>query len=75
MSYIGTVSGNRLRRRGRREWVVATLLLLPDSLPSAESQKNKAVCVGLIPSSRPIRLHGGKEKAKLGVAASYKKHR
>lgn len=52
LSYIGIVSGNRLRRRGRRQWVTATLLLLPALLPSTEVQKNGAARVGLIPSSR-----------------------
>lgn len=62
LSYIAIVSGNRLRRRGRRQWVTATLSALP---PSAEAQRNRKARVGLAPSSRLIKLHVGKEKAKL----------
>jgi len=64
LSYIGTVSGNRLRR-GRRRWVTATLLLLPALLPSAKAQKHGAAHVGLASSSGLVKLHVGKEKAKL----------
>lgn len=64
LSYIGTVSENRLRRRGKRQWVTATLLL-PASLPSAEAQKNGSARADLVPSSRLIKLHVGKGKAKL----------
>lgn len=69
LSYIGIVSGNRLRRRGRRQWVTATLLLLPASLPSAEAQKNGAARVSLAPSSRLVKLHVGKENVKLCCGA------
>lgn len=83
LSYIGIVSGNRLRRRGRRQWVTAILLLLPALLPSAEVQKNGAARAGSTPSSRLeekglVKFSVGKEKANLCHGAwppQQKKHR